>query len=225
MKGGKRLRILCGELERCALFADVGCDHGYCSEYMLKHGLCREAFISDISAKSLKKAETLLAAYIEAGRVRSAAAAGLDKTDPSAELVLIAGMGGEEIVHILKEGFLPPKLVLQPMKNAEKVRAFLLANGYRLVRDYTFFAEGKFYDLIKAYKEEGAPAYTREMLEFGRDNILSPSEDFCKKLERDIACAETWAENAKDGREALEARIARLKELYDETCRRLSGDR
>ena len=51
------------------------------------------------------------------------------------------------------------------------------------------------------------------------------TEDFCKKLERDIACAETWAENAKEGREALEARIARLKELYDETCRRLSGDR
>ena len=89
MKRTGRLDAVCAELSACGLFADVGCDHGYCTLYMLERGLCRGAVISDISAKSLKKAETLLAAYIEAGRVRSAAAAGLDKTDPSAELVLI----------------------------------------------------------------------------------------------------------------------------------------
>ena len=58
MKNTRRLRVLCGELRPCARFADVGCDHGYCTQYMLERNLCRTAVISDISAGSLHKAET-----------------------------------------------------------------------------------------------------------------------------------------------------------------------
>ena len=125
----KRLRILCGEIPVCDVFADVGCDHGYCTQYALEHGLCRKAYISDISAKSLQKAETLLAPYIAEGRVESVCCAGLEKIPREAEAVMIAGMGGEEIISILKNGFLPQKLLLQPMQNVPKVRAFLLENG------------------------------------------------------------------------------------------------
>ena len=132
MKNTRRLRVLCGELRPCARFADVGCDHGYCTQYMLERNLCRTAVISDISAGSLHKAETLLAPYIAEGRVRSVCCAGLSDIPRDTDEVLIAGMGGEEIVSILEEGFLPPVLVLQPMKNAPKLRRFLLERGYAL---------------------------------------------------------------------------------------------
>ena len=55
-----RLKKLCALLERCERFVDVGCDHGYCTKYMLEGGLCNSAVISDVSAKSLSKAEKLL---------------------------------------------------------------------------------------------------------------------------------------------------------------------
>ena len=71
MRRAKRIRTLCGELLPCDRFADVGCDHGYCTQFMLENGLCRFAVVSDISAGSLAKAERLLAAYIRAGSVRS----------------------------------------------------------------------------------------------------------------------------------------------------------
>ena len=220
MKRTKRLSVLCGELEACTLFADVGCDHGYCTEYMLKNGLCRRAQISDISAESLKKAEDLLASYIERGDAVAIVCAGLEKIDRSTDLVLIAGMGGEEIVKILEEGFLPEKLLLQPMKNADKVRAFLLSKGYGICRDYTFFAEGKFYDVIKACK--GAPsAYTEDMILFGGDNLISPRADFLKKLEKEIRLNELWLQEAKEGRENILARLRKLRGIYDETCGRL----
>ena len=51
----KRIDMLCSLLERANTFADVGCDHGYCSEYMLKNGLCERAILSDISKGSLQK--------------------------------------------------------------------------------------------------------------------------------------------------------------------------
>ncbi len=224
MKRTRRLTELYGELEACRLFADVGCDHGYCTQYMLENDLCRCAQISDISAKSLQKAEALLSAYINAGRVRAVVCAGLEKIDPNTDLVLIAGMGGEEIVGILRDGFLPPKVVLQPMKNSDKVRRFLLQEGYGILRDNTFFADGKFYDLIRAVRGSACGTYTADMIMFGRDNLLNPREDFRKKLERDIAQHAAWMENAREGREEIVRRLSKLKEIYDETCRRLSSN-
>lgn len=221
MKNSRRLSLLCGELEDCGIFADIGCDHGYCTQYMLDKGLCRYAQFSDISANSLKKAETLLSAYISAGRAEPVVCAGLEKIDTHADLVLIAGMGGEEIVKILRDGFLPPVLVLQPMKNSEKVRAYLLENGYGITKDVTFFAEGKFYDLIKAKKGAERTVYTEDMLVFGKDNLLHPGRDFVKKLERDIGHCRVWLEASKEGRNAILARLAKLEEIYDETCRRI----
>ena len=50
MKRTKRIRALCAELAPCVTFADVGCDHGYCTQYMLEGNLCRSAVVSDISA-------------------------------------------------------------------------------------------------------------------------------------------------------------------------------
>ncbi len=221
MKLTKRLAAVCGELERCDTFADVGCDHGYCTLYMLEKGLCRTAQISDISAKSLKKAQALLSAYIAEGRVCPVVCDGLAGVDRGTEQVLIAGMGGEEIVKILSDGFLPPKLVLQPMKNAEKVRAFLLGRGYALLHDHTFYADKKFYDLIKAVKGGKQEEYNKDMLSFGRENILSPTEDFAKMLERDISRCREWRESAAEGRAEIDARLKKLEGLYDETCRRL----
>ena len=37
---GKRIDTLCSLLTPVKVFADVGCDHGYCTEYMLKNELC-----------------------------------------------------------------------------------------------------------------------------------------------------------------------------------------
>ena len=58
MSYSKRIDTLCSLLEKTNVFADVGCDHGYCSEYMLKNELCNKAILSDISKGSLQKAET-----------------------------------------------------------------------------------------------------------------------------------------------------------------------
>ena len=69
---------------------------------MLKNGLCKRAVISDISAKCLEKAEILLKNYIQSGAVKSVCCSGLEKIDESTDEVLIAGMGGDEIVEILK---------------------------------------------------------------------------------------------------------------------------
>lgn len=188
MQLNKRLATIFSELTNCNKFADIGCDHGYIAKAMIDSGKAKTAVISDISAKSLHKAEELLASEL-GGRVTSVVSDGLKDISADCDEVLIAGMGGEEICNIISSApFLPERLVLQPMKNADKVRKRLLLDGYRIVRDY-IFEDGKFYVLLvcergrNGHNEGGhteIDEYTEEELIFGRDNLRSPSEDFKK---------------------------------------------
>ena len=218
---GKRIDTLCSLLKKTDVFADVGCDHGYCSEYMLKNGLCEKAILSDISKGSLKKAETLLAEYIEEGRATSVLGDGFKGVPRSVGEVLIAGMGGCEIVKILSDesyGFLPKRFVFQPMLNADKLRRWLIENGGVITRDFTFFAEGKYYDVIVGERaEEGEKqSYTELEYEFGRDNLIERGEDFlCRvqKLYKDVEKFLAVETLSLESREELLARKKRLQEV------------
>lgn len=220
MKRSKRLQTLCGELHPCSVFADVGCDHGYMAQYMLENSLCDRAYISDISEPSLEKARRLLSEYIQEGRVQSFCCAGLEQVPRDAQQVLIAGMGGEEIVGILKTGFLPPRLVLQPMKNSEKVRRFLLESGYPIVRDYTF-SDGKFYDVICAEQGQTPREYGSLALEFGYDNLFAPGVDFLEYLRIEQEKCRSRLAAAGEDIPAVSEKRKRLTEALHEAERNL----
>lgn len=189
---GERIDTLCSLLEKAETFADVGCDHGYCSEYMLGNGLCERAILSDVSSGSLKKAERLLADFIAEGRAKAVLGDGFFGVDESVDEVLIAGMGGSEIVEILsdeKHGFIPKKFLLQPMHDAEKLRRYLVAAGGYIERDFTFRVgkNGKFYDVIKGRRlAEGEPRqdYSETEYAFGRENLALLPQAFLQRTER-----------------------------------------
>lgn len=210
----ERLREICSRLHAVETFADVGCDHGYCTRYMLENGLCERAYISDISAASLKKAEDLLRNYINAGKCVSVCADGLEGIGKPCDLVLIAGLGGEEIVRILQKE-IPAAFVLQPMKNTEKVRAFLSERGCSVQADYTF-EDGKFYDLIVGKKDGGAE-YSDWEIRFGRDNLRAPSQAFLNKIKQETGRLKTrlLAPMKRESREELRRRLYDLEVICD----------
>ena len=217
---GKRLDVLFSHLEQADVFADVGCDHGYASEYMLKSGLCNKAILSDISRGSLKKAETLLEDYVQTGRAVPVLGDGFVGVPKDVDEVLIAGMGGCEIVSILshpKHGFIPKRFVLQPMHDSELVRRFLIEHGAYIDRDYTFF-DGKYYDVIVGRKADGqAQAYTDAEAEFGRDNIKERGEAFLQRLQKLTADIDKYLESGNlqpSSREELLQRKKRYQGVY-----------
>ncbi|MGN0814541.1 MAG: tRNA (adenine(22)-N(1))-methyltransferase [Candidatus Coproplasma sp.] len=199
----ERIPYICSRLDGCRVFADVGCDHGYCARYMLENNLCDRVIISDISAKSLNKAERALAKYAEEGRVTSICCDGLYQGE-IADQVLIAGMGGEEIVKILKQGYIPESFVFQPMKNAELVRTFLLENGCTLTED-DIFKSGKYYYFIikgkKCNSSEEVQSYGKGEIAFGRNSLKNPVlKEF---LEEEIAKLESYlSRSVSDGSRA-----------------------
>lgn len=197
MSYGKRIDTLCSLLTKSTTFADVGCDHGYCSEYVLKNQLCEKVYFSDVSKGSLAKAQALLAPYVDDGRAIAVLGDGFYGVPNTVEQVLIAGMGGSEIVWILsheKYGFMPKRFVFQPMHDSEKLRRYLLENGGYIERDFTF-QDTKFYDVIvggKADEVHKTPAYSDAEYEFGRENLIALPEAFVKRTKKQIANVEKY---------------------------------
>ena len=214
-----RIKKLCSYLSGCKTFADVACDHGYIAEYMLKEGLCESAVVSDISEKCLKKAEILLSEYISAGKCRAVCCDGLKEIDRNTDLIMIAGIGGEEIIKILNEGFIPQSFLFQPMKNAAALRAYLLQNDCFIETDDIFTDGKKYYFVIKG-KRGKLQNYTKEQLLYGKDSLENPvfydylKEELNKKknyLLSDMTAQsrQTLTEQIKDMEEVLKGEAKR----------------
>ena len=179
-----RLNKIFNELPICRVFADIGCDHGYIAKAMISSGKCKNVIVSDISEKCLEKARQLLTREIESGVATSVVSDGFDNVG-ECDCALIAGMGGEEIVCILdKCKNLPETLVLQPMKNSDKVRLCAVKLGYEVLKDFTFKSASKFYNLI--ILSRGLDSLTDEEIEFGRTNLRERPSAFKEELQSRI---------------------------------------
>ncbi len=220
----KRIDILCSHLRAAKTFADVGCDHGYCTEYMLKKGLCERAIFSDVSRGSLAKAEKLLAPYVRKGVAVGVLGDGFYGVPKDTEQVLIAGMGGSEILSILTDkeyGFLPKRFVFQPMHDSEKLRRYILSAGGYLERDYTF-EDGKFYELLVGGRceERGqmCDEYSDAEYEFGRENLRERPAAFIKRVKKQLASIDKYLRQEglqEESRIRLEERKRRWQGVLD----------
>ncbi|MDD6902668.1 MAG: class I SAM-dependent methyltransferase [Candidatus Borkfalkiaceae bacterium] len=208
----KRFNILLSLIPDCRVFADVGCDHGYMSYEMLKNRKCDRVIVSDISAECLKKAETLLQETFP-DKFTAVVSDGFENVG-NCDCALIAGMGGDTISDILAAaaGRLPEYLVLQPMKNSQRVRRDLVSLGYEILRDYTF-RDGKFYDVILA-KKGGNETYTADDYAYGRDNLTEKGEDFIALVNSRIDELKEAKEKASEtSRKEIEKRITELEKI------------
>ena len=179
-----RLEKIFSIIPECEIFADIGCDHGYMAHAMLTRGKAKKVIIADISEKCLQKAQDLLYPYINNGKAESVVANGFLGV-PESDVGLVAGMGGEEICAILTGAkSLPKTLVLQPMKNTDKVRLCVVDLGYKIEKDYVFKSANKFYDIMLVCL--GKDTLTEQEIEFGRDNIKHKSQDFLEFINQKI---------------------------------------
>lgn len=208
-----RIEKICSHLPKGGKLADVGCDHGYCARQAFRLGLFEKVYVSDISEGSLSKAKKLLAKEIGEGRCVPVLADGMHGLPDDCDCLLIAGLGGEEIVRIVGEGYLPRNFVFQPMKNPEKVREFLLSKGANITADYTF-GEGFYYEIIVGNTDRTPEyGYSEWELKFGRDNLLAPSPSFISKMKEERRKLKEYLARAELGQKSRGEIFDRLYEI------------
>ena len=152
---GSRLLSVSSMVRRGAVLADIGTDHAYLPIYLLKQGIISRAVCSDINEGPLASARENL---IEEGLLGSAelvltsGAAAL--SDRGITDYAVCGMGGELIADII--GAAPAmrgrgvRLILQPMTKHECLRAYLAAEGFRVLEEKYSCDEGKYYTALSA---------------------------------------------------------------------------
>jgi len=172
----RRLAAIAEWIPEDARAADVGTDHGYIPVYLAQTGRARSIIASDIGAGPLAAAKASAELYGAADRIRFVCAPGLAGIKPGeADAVILAGMGGETILQILRDApwTLDPAvtLLLQPQSKQAELARFLSENGYaaeaaRLVRD-----AGRLYEIWRVRAGTDGVRPDRRMLD-AKDPLL-----------------------------------------------------
>lgn len=242
MNLSKRMETVVGFVspQSCSV-ADIGCDHAYVSIALIERKLAKKVIAMDvrkgplkIAAKNVKNAGLHNVIDLRLGD-------GLDKLECNeADTIIIAGMGGLLITGILERGFhvlkgskhcKAPTLILQPQSEIRKVREFLLAHGYSIVREEMIKDEGKYYTVLKAEATRSShndsmsfdkeAVYGDEDYLYGRYNLLHQNEvlkqylmderELLNKIYSGLLCVKEHLE--KEGNEMPERAGTRLEEV------------
>lgn len=174
MELSKRLQAVADLLDCHEKIADIGCDHGFVSIYLVESKKASGCLAMDVNRGPLERAEEhigqkRLSTYIETRLSNGAKEIRFVKDSFGNETLevqaaLIAGMGGRLMIQILQDSIEKfqsmDEFVLQPQSEIAKVRQFIRTIGYHIAKEDMILEDGKFYPMMKVVrgqKEETTP--------------------------------------------------------------------
>ena len=148
-----RLRVLADLIDEFASVADIGTDHGYLPVYLAQNSKAKRIVASDISPASLKTAYRSAYEYDVTDLIEFTVTPGLAHLTPEdVDTIIIAGMGGETILSILKDAPWTKSssitMILQPQSKIGLLCRFLYDSGYNIKKTGTTVDKGKKYTII-----------------------------------------------------------------------------
>ncbi len=154
-----RLQLLADWVPQGSRLADVGTDHAYLPTWLALHGRVLSAIASDLRKGPLSRGQETIAEYGVEGLVETRLCSGLSGICANeVDTVVIAGMGGENIVSILEAAPWTADgahcLLLQPMTRAEVLREFLALHGYEIQREQLVWDRGTIYPVMLVWGGE-----------------------------------------------------------------------
>lgn len=179
MKLDARLKAVLEEVKEADRVVDVGADHGKVCVGAVYNGYAVKAAAIDISEKSLDKARNLAERLGVADKMEFIAADGADFQWKASDTLVIAGLGGEEILRIISGKKRPKKAVLLAHQDAPVLRKGLNEIGWFADKDYVIYSCGKYYNLI-AVSGEGSGPFSEEEIFVGKNR--PESERFSESL-------------------------------------------
>lgn len=224
MRLSKRLELVASFVPEGSRLADVGTDHGYIPIALAKRNVICRAIAMDLRPGPLERAKTHISQAGLEGQIETRLSDGLKMLEPGeADTVIIAGMGGELVIHILEEGRHMWKgisrFILSPQSDLDKVRRYLEQSGFTIGKEAMVEEEGKFYTVMEAawtecpesvsMGEQGKKswyAYGKHLIE-SKDPVLA---SFLTKEENRVTEVLTRLNNGKTPSESREQAILQL---------------
>lgn len=153
MSLSKRLKAICELVKPGLGVADIGADHGLVEKYLLDNDVS-----PCILAVENKKGpyEILKNALSDYENVRISLSDGVEDVDEKVKILIIAGMGGINIVNILSKN--PQKLanieqiIVDPHRDQELVKQELKKLNYKIEKEIELIDAKKHYTIISFTK-------------------------------------------------------------------------
>lgn len=189
MKLSHRLETIASFVRKGSKIADIGTDHGYIPIYLVKEKVAASAIAMDIRKGPLERAKAHIAAYGLSDQISTRLSDGLAELKPGeADTVIIAGMGGELVIHILEEGKhmwgSVAHWILSPQSELDKVRRYLEQKEFAVQREEMLMDEGKYYVVMDIV--QGKMEYGREIeYKYGRELLRQKSPVLLSYLQKE----------------------------------------
>lgn len=193
MNLSKRLLMNVSLVPEGAKVADIGCDHGYASIWLITERIARRVIAMDINEGPLCRARKHIKDAGLEGQIECRLSNGTEKIVPGeVDTLMIAGMGGPLMRDILTEGeevlAQVTTLVLQPQSEIHVVRHFLAENGFTIQKEKICREDGKYYFALQAVRgQESGVETPREEWQFryGTYLVKTGDEVFRQYLEKE----------------------------------------
>lgn len=169
MKINDRLKHIGDLVEANSFCLDIGCDHAFLDIYLVKQNKNIKAIATDIAEGPVKQARENIKREGLEDTIEVRLGNGLDTYSDEVNTVIIAGMGGRNMIGIFKNNMKVLKkidtIIVSPNNYQIDVKKFLTKNGF-YIDDEELVKEKKFiYQIIKFKK--GKRHYTRREYFFG----------------------------------------------------------
>ena len=142
-----RLQVCAGLVTPGDRVADVGCDHGYLSIYLLTQGIASSVIASDINEMPLQSAMRNAEKFGVRDKMTFYLSDGVRNIPRDFDTLVCAGMGADTMVSILEAA---PwlcdsryRLILQCQSKTPMLRRYLSENGWRLTEE-SVVRDGRF---------------------------------------------------------------------------------
>ena len=154
MELSKRLRAVADLVTAGYQVADIGTDHAYIPIFLTETGKTDYAVAMDVNKGPLRKAQENICAYKMEEQIETRLSDGFSALKvQEVQSAVIAGMGGNLVIRILEEGHdvvsCLKECILQPQSEPDKVRAFLLQEGFFFIEEDMVEEDGKYYPMMK----------------------------------------------------------------------------
>ncbi len=168
--------------------ADIGCDHGYLSIYLLQKGIASSVIASDINKGPLESARRNARKYGVVENISFYLSAGVEKLPRDFDTLVCAGMGADTMISILDAApWLKSKqyrLILQCQSKTPMLRQYLSANGWRITEE-SVLRDGRFlYTVMEVRWEPGYPKLTPAEWYFPPAMLENPGEETAEYYHR-----------------------------------------
>lgn len=157
MKLSYRLETVASFVPKGSNLADIGTDHGYIPIYLALNGIIDRAIAMDVRMGPLLRASEHIKEYKLEEVIETRLSDGAAALKPGeADTVIIAGMGGELVIHILEDGKhvwdTVDRWILSPQSDLDKVRRYLEQNSFLITEETMVEEDGKYYTVMMAVR-------------------------------------------------------------------------